>query len=373
MSYTNSSRTRTTIIVVALIAIVAIVTFGSGKLGKKAASGEPIKIGVVYALTGPAATWTQYGKWADDLAVRDINAAGGVNGRPIELIYEDSKTAPATSVSAFQKLTSVDHVQAVIGDVWSFITNPLIPLADQKKVVLISPTVMDKSVEGKSDYFYTIGHTVGSQRDSVRKFLASNATAKTATILCWNDAWGQAHEQLFKEVMAERGVKLLGEECTNDFGSNYRTELAKLQALKPDVLFATPGTIAFYKTRHELGVTTPTLTTNIVIDGLENQNMPRELAQGLYFTEWTPNQAFVDSFKKMYGKTPIMEAQNHYEAVRALAKAMENNPDDVLAGLRTVKYEGIAGTIDFTGDHTQVNQENAKLYIVGESEYVEVK
>jgi ABC-type branched-subunit amino acid transport system substrate-binding protein len=232
---------------------------------------------------------------------------------------------------------------------------------------------MDKSVEGKSDYFYTLGHTVDSQRDTVRKFFAANATAKTATILCWNDAWGLAHAQLFKEVMAERGIKLLGEECTNDFGTSFRTELTKLQALKPDVLLATPSTIAFYKTRHDLGITTPMLTTNIVIDGLENQNMPRELAQGVYFMEWMPSKAFADAFKKAYGKVPIMEAQNHYEAVRALAKAMEKNPNDVLAGLRTVKYEGIAGLIDFTGDHTQVNQEKAKLYLVGDTGYVEVK
>ena len=77
---------------------------------------------------------------------------------------------------------------------WSFITNPLIPIAEDKKVVLISPTVMDKSVEGESDYFYTLGHTVDSQRNAVNKFLEMNPGAKTAAVFCWDDAWGRSHE-----------------------------------------------------------------------------------------------------------------------------------------------------------------------------------
>mgnify|MGYP003393993309 FL=1 len=79
---------------------------------------DPIKIGVVYGLTGPASSWTDYGIKAAELAVSEINENGGVNGRLVELVIEDSNSSPAKAVAAYQKLTDIDKVGAVIGDVW---------------------------------------------------------------------------------------------------------------------------------------------------------------------------------------------------------------------------------------------------------------
>ncbi len=131
---------------------------------------EPIKVGVVYAFTGLGKQWSDYGRMGLELARDEINAAGGVAGRKIELIFEDSQTEPAKAVSAYRKLVSVDRVKYVLGNVWSFITNPLIPLAGRDKVILISPTVMPESIERTNPYYFTMGYKVSGLRSAVDTF-----------------------------------------------------------------------------------------------------------------------------------------------------------------------------------------------------------
>ncbi|MEK7136245.1 MAG: ABC transporter substrate-binding protein [Patescibacteria group bacterium] len=340
------------------------------------ATGEPIKIGVVYGLTGSASAWTDYGKKALEMAAEEINEDGGIKGRPLELVFEDSETNPAKSVSAFQKLVTIDKVQVVIGDVWSFITNPLIPLADQNKIVLISPTVMNRAVEGASPYFFTVGHTVEGQRPAVEKFFNINPDIKTASILCWNDAWGKAHSQLFRQVATEKGIKILSEECTADFISTYRTELLKIKATDADALLVTSSSpVALFKAYTDLGLRQKVLATTIVVDGIEAQGMPREYVKNVWFMDWRPNEEFARKFEDKYGVYPILEAQNHYEALRSIAKGLENNPDNLLEGIMKVKYNSADGQLDFTaGDNTTVNKAEAKLYTVNPDEgYTEVK
>lgn len=361
-------------VAVVVVAIVALVGWRMYR-GQGVNEGT-IKIGAVYGLSGSAATWSEYGKKAADLAVDEINNNGGVRGRKIEIVYEDGKTTPASDVSAFQKLITVDRVAVVIGDVWSFITNPLIPIAGDNKVLLISPTVMDKSVEGGNDYFYTLGHTVDSQRSAVDQFLAMNPTAKTAAVLCWDDAWGQSHKTLFTDALRGKGVKIIATECNGDYSYDYRATMAKIRSLNPDILLVTVSSgdgINFFKTRHDFGVTAPTLTTNVVVDVLENQKMPRAYGLGIYFTNWLPDQDFINKFQAAYGIYPSMENQNSYEAVRSIAKAFENNPQNVLAGLRRVKYQGVDGPIDFTtASHIQIDNAVAGLYRVDQNGYTKL-
>ncbi|MEK7530546.1 MAG: ABC transporter substrate-binding protein [Patescibacteria group bacterium] len=364
------------LIISGALAVAGISLLGYAVFGQQVdTTRETIQIGVVYGLTGPAASWTDYGKKALEMAVEEINAGGGVGGRMLVLVIEDSKTNPASSASAFQKLIDADNVDVIVGDVWSFITNPLISIADNKRVVLISPTVMDKSIEGESDYFYTLGHTVGGEADAVRTFFDVNSEIKTASILCWNDAWGKAHSVIFREIAAEKGVHIVGEECTGDFASDYRTEMGKIKVQDADALLLTasyPDVALRAYTNLEM---TQKVLTLYIADAVELRDMPRADAQNVWFIDWMPSDGFVEKFKAKYGVYPILEAQNHYDVVYAIAHALENNPDSIVEGLKTVKFEGVDGVIDFAqGDNITVNKSQAKLYRVNlENGYTEVK
>lgn len=350
--------------IVVIIGLVAFVIFSEVYTPKDT---DAIKIGVVYGFTGPAAKWSEFGKHALELAVNEINDKGGVNGRPLQLVYEDSQTTPAGSVSAFQKLVDVDQVDVVVGDVWSFITNPLIPVADAAGVVLISPTVMNKAVESTSPYFFTTGHTVEGQEDSVRKFFRANPDIKTASILGWNDAWGNAHSDLFRAIAQEEGITVVSEEYTADFSDDYRTLMSKIKAKNPDAILATFGYAdPALKAYTELGMTQKILTTTVVVDAIETRNMPREYAKNVWVMDWVPSPSFINKYQTKYGTYPILEAQNHYEVIRSIARALEESPGNLLEGLKSVKYESVDGMIDFTqGDNITVNRATTKLYTVG--------
>ncbi|NDA38119.1 MAG: hypothetical protein EBX80_06290 [Acidimicrobiia bacterium] len=112
---------------IALIIITwALLTFS---VEAQESTQQRIKIGVVYGFTGSAQVWSEYGRMGLELAQDEINSSGGIKGKVIELIFEDSKSNPTQSVTAYRKLVTINKVKIVLGNIWSFLTNPLIPLA----------------------------------------------------------------------------------------------------------------------------------------------------------------------------------------------------------------------------------------------------
>ena len=369
---------------IAVVLVIVLVVIGISVSGKKKVSqtdAQPIKIGGVYALTGIAASWTEVGKDAAQLAADEINASGGVNGRQIQLIFEDSQTVPARGVSAFQKLVGTDHVDAVIGDVWAFLTNPLIRPSTESKTLLISPTVMDTSVEQPGGpYFFTLGHQMTGIEPAIRKFFDLYPNAKTAGLLCWGvDAWGLTYTAEYEKIAKERNVKIVAKTCTNDFNPDYRNEAAKIKAAKPDVVLIDGLGDRAINTLRTFGVTAPIVADSNAIAGFEtSDSVSLDQLKNAYIIDWHANDAFIKTFKAKYGKYPILEAQNSYEAVRSIAKALAANPTDIVAGLKTVKYssvDGKDGIIDYTnGTNSNPNKTAAGLYrVLGKGNYELVK
>lgn len=257
------------------ITIVVIAMRGSIMHGPEKAQASPIKIGLVYSLTGPAAVWAENGLHAAQLAVEEINADGGINGTPIDLAIQDGATNPASDVSSFDKLAADPSVKAIAGDMWSVLTNPLVPISATQKLLTISPTVMDVSVEGSSPYFFTLGHAVDSQEDSIRLFFDTNPDIHTLYSLCWNDAWGMAHEQLIERIAAEKHITVVGHSCTNDFSDTYRAHAAKVKASGADSVFITSSyeDVAI-KALRDIGVKAKILTTTGIIEAVEARQFP---------------------------------------------------------------------------------------------------
>ena len=95
---------------------------------------RPITIGAIYGFTGAANVWSAQARRGLELARDEINAAGGIHGRSIKVIFEDNRTTPQGAVGAFKKLVNTDHVHAVVGDIFSFLTLPLVPLAQRSHI-----------------------------------------------------------------------------------------------------------------------------------------------------------------------------------------------------------------------------------------------
>lgn len=309
----------------------------------------PLRVGVVLSLTGPANVWGSNARLGLELARDEINA-GKVAGRQIELVIEDSKSQPASAVSAFRKLVEVDKVQIVVGDVWAIFTNPLISLADRAKVILIPPTVMDASIKGSSEYFFTLGHRVATLRKPTEKFLDLNPHIKRVAIMCWEDDWGMAHLQMWKELLSRRTIEVIDESCQGDFTYDYRAEVTRLARKKPDALIISYRIDVIARRLNEQNFHPLILTTSAIVEPLAMGEMPIELVEGVYFTEWVPGEKFRSSFKTRFGKEPLVEAHNSYDALYSVAKASAHRAEgeELLNALKRVSFQSETGLIDFS-------------------------
>ena len=113
-----------------------------------------VKIGAILPLTGDAAKYGESAKEGIELAIKEINAEGGVKGHKIEIIYEDSQGLPTTGVSAFQKLITSNRVPAVIGGLFSSVTLAIAPIANREHVVVLSPTSSAPAITKAGDYIF---------------------------------------------------------------------------------------------------------------------------------------------------------------------------------------------------------------------------
>ena len=331
---------------------------------------EKIKVGAVLSLTGAAQHWSNSSKMGLLLAQEEINSQGGIGGKNIELIFEDTQTQPAKSVTAYKKLVSIDKVDFLIGDVWSFLTNPLIPLAEKDKKILISPTLMKESSEKSSPYFFSLGYEVKSIIEPVNKFFNKNKNINSLGILCLEDMWGQSHLKIWKEVAKKNGVKNIYEMCGYDFYSSYQTEITKLAKLKVDAVIVAFGSERALARIKEQKFNPIVLTTSDMVEAVKLRNVSKELVEDVYFTDWAMAEEFKEKFKKKFNSEPVLEAQNSFEALRALAKAIEKNPDNPEIGFKQVMYDGVGGKIDFKSDNFG-NKAQANLYQVKDGEFVE--
>lgn len=329
------------------------------------------KIGVVYGLTGAAQVWGAYGRMGLELARDEINAAGGVNGKPIQLIIEDSKTNPTASVSAYRKLVTQDNVSIVVGDVWDFITNPMIPLAKRDGVVLISPTTMPHALEKRNDHVFTAGHTTGSIAGAVDHFFKLHPSVKRVGILCWDDPWGHAYLATWREAAARNGASVVATFCNVDFNTDYRTDVLKIAQANVDAIFIAHLADVALKRIKEQKIKAAILTSGNVVEDIKVKLAPKELFEGIYLTDWRPSEEFIEKFSARYGKEPVVEAHNSYETLRAVAKALAIDPTNPAKSLRKVRYTGVGGELDFS-DPVSASQADARLYAVrrGEIELV---
>jgi branched-chain amino acid transport system substrate-binding protein len=324
---------------------------------------QRIKIGVVYGFTGAAQVWSEYGRMGLELAQDEINSSGGINGKEIELVFEDSKSNPAQSVAAYRKLVTIDKAKIVLGNIWAFITNPLIPLAAKDNVILISPTAMQESVELANPNFFTMGEKIQSISDAVDSFFRLNKDVNTIGIFCWDDTWGQAYLKVWKERAAANGVKVEAALCNIDFNSDFRTDVAKMASKKVDaVIIAHMGDVILQRMK-EQRFSAKVLATSKVIEDIRVKKASQELFEGVYVTDWKPSDEFLAKFKEKYRVDAVVEAHNSYETLRSVAKALRVSETDTLQALRTVKYDGVAGLIDFSSS-SFANKSTAQLYRV---------
>lgn len=325
-----------------------------------------IKIGAILPLTGDAAVWGKNAKEGIDLAVEKLNGTGGVNGLKIKVVYEDSQANPQTGVSAFNKLISVDGSQVIIGDIISSVVLAVAPIATKNKVVILSPGATAPKISGVSKYVFRNWNSDALEGKVSADFAFDRLKARRVAIVYINNDYGKGLQEVFEKEFKARGGSIVDVEAFGQNETNCRTQLSKVKAAKPDVLYLAgyPKEIPLVlKQAKELGVTGKVLAT-VAFEDPQVIKVAGSAAEGVIYPFPAPlndkdpaRQEFLAAFKKKYGKAPGIGVDNCWDAVNTIAEAIKlgggTSGEQIRLGLTKLKdFPGASGvtTFDRYGD-----------------------
>ena len=207
------------------------------------ALAQPIRLGAVLPLTGPAAVVGTQEQRGIQFAIDEVNAKGGIGGHLIEVLFEDNQAKPDQSVLLFNKLVDLQKVPVVFTG-YSGPTLAMAPLATRKKTLLVNGGAQADLLDKASPYLINTIPVLAGELDVLANYLYGEAGHKTAAVLFENNAAGIAGRDDFVASFQKAGGKITVQEPVQFGDTNYRPALLKLVATKPDVLFViiTAGT-----------------------------------------------------------------------------------------------------------------------------------
>jgi len=344
-------------VVIVVILLIVTVSKSSKRGDVTTTTKEPIKIGVVTSLTGAAAPWGEYGKKGVDLAVKIINDRGGINGRQVTVIMEDDRTDGKVGVSAYNKLVSIDKVDGVIGGVFDFTAQPLIPLAVTNKLTLISPA--NFQITGGFDmneYTFVMMPAFGTVIRHLKDYIASS-TIKKLAVVHFKSTFGGEIAKTLNDVSKELGRGEIVDESYTQIGNNdFRTTITKLKKAGVDAVFLdmlANDPVNFLKRAREQGFKPTIITYNGALDSFANET-DKSLLEGAVILNWELNsQEFNDLFMKEYGVIPAKSADKWFDAVYVMATAISKNTDrtKVANYIETNSFVTPNAAINFTAVH----------------------
>ncbi len=203
--------------------------------GKRAWAAEPIQLGAVLPLTGPSAAPGTQQQRGLQFAVSRWNAAGGIAGRPVSILYEDGQAKPDQSVLAFNKLADLNKVPVVFTG-FSGPSLAMAPLATRKKVLLVNGGAQADRLATASPYLINTLPVINDEVGVLSRYLIEIGK-KRAAILFQNDAAGTPGRDDFTASYTKLGGTILGQEQSSFSQTDFRPALLKLMDLKPDVVF----------------------------------------------------------------------------------------------------------------------------------------
>ena len=227
------SRTRFLSTLLAVTMVLAAAT-GVG-------AAETFKVGVVGPRTGPVATYGLSVINAVTLAVEELNAAGGVLGRQIELIVEDNKADATETNNAFRKLISRDQVHAIIGAVVTANSIVGAQVAQMMKVPMITPTSTAEKVTQEGDYIFRSCLIDPVQGRIMANFAYNSLEVREiACLTAQSNDYSVGLEEVFTKTFEELGGKVVASESYSEGDQDFKAQLTKIRAKKPEAIYV-PG------------------------------------------------------------------------------------------------------------------------------------
>jgi len=325
-------------------------------------AAETIKIGEYASITGKEASLGQSSHQGTVLAVETINAAGGVLGKQLELITEDTQSKPGESGTAVRKLISRDKVVAILGEVASSRSLEGAPICQLSRVPMISPASTNPKVTEVGNYIFRVCFIDPFQGPVMAKFALGTLKAKRIAVLSSNSsAYSVGLAKYFKEAFLAGGGTVVAEPKYSEGDKDFKAQLTSVKAANPDAIFC-PGYYnegaLIVKQARDLGIAVPVFGG----DSWEAEdliNLGGKAMEGSFLcSHYSPEdpssrvQNFVSAYRKRWGDAyaPDSNASLGYDSVLVLADAIRragstdrNAIRDAIAA--TKNFEAVTGTI----------------------------
>jgi branched-chain amino acid transport system substrate-binding protein len=368
------------------IALAVALSFGASFV---LAQSGPIKIGVVTPLSG---TYTPIGeqvKMGLDLAAKEINAAGGINGRKIDLIYEDEEANPAVATQKAEKLFQVEKVDFLTGTVNSGSTLAVGQLAERNnKLIATTVSFADSITADKcSPNVFRVNARAGMQSAALAAWVDKEIPKANIFFIGPDYEMGRSTVSAFKKASTEKGAKDVGEVFAPLDNKDYSPYFGQVRAAKPNVIYTSVAgndTVRLFTQMDEYGV-----NKGVTIVGasgtVTSQNMgaigksANGFVTGVGYSPKLDNPAnkkFVADFQKAYNKLPDLYGADSYGLLyfykAAVEKAKSTETDKVRNAMNDLSWQTPQGTKKMrAGDHQAmqdmfaVRVENGEFNIVG--------
>lgn len=335
------------------------------------ASGDSITIGTVTTNSGTAAAYGEAEVKGFELAVSDINAKGGINGKKVKLESMDDKGDATEASNAYNKLAGDNNVLAVAGPTISATTAAVAPLADQSKLVTIAPAATSDSIE-TGNYLFRTCFKDSYQGEVAARFAAENLKVKKVAVLYGTgDPYSSGVGEAFAKAAEKLGLEVVDKESSSSADdTEYSAQLQKIQASGAELLYA-----PYY-----YSVAGPYIIPQARSVGFEGYVMGPDGYDGLkltgdksqynktyYTTHYSADdntntkvQDFIKSYKSKNNAEPNTFAALGYDTIymikQAIEKAGENaTREDVRNAVAGMTFDGVTGkfTMDKSGSPTK--------------------
>lgn len=329
-------------------------------LSAACSGGDSITLGAVLPLTGESAYWGENIRNGIDLALEEVNSAGGVLGRPLRVVYEDSQGRPQIGLQAFEKLTSFDRAEAVIGDVISTVILAIAPVANRKNVVLLGFGEA-AAITQAGEYIFRNWNSAASDAEVTANFAATQSLR--IAVLFRNDAFGQSAASLFVSAVKQGGSEVVLEEGFSPTTTDFRPLIARIRRTQHDGIYLAgyhEEALEFLRQLSEAGAQDVPLYG---VSSWENEDLINFAAAAypgrVFYGYPRPPDAtaqevlhFRRAYRERYAKEPEILADNGYDALWMLANAINSAGTydgaaikDALYALGT--FRGASGTMEF--------------------------
>jgi branched-chain amino acid transport system substrate-binding protein len=318
-------------------------------------AGNEILVGEYASINGQNATFGRSSHNGTQLAIDEINAAGGVLGKPLKLMSEDDNSKQEEATSAVQKLINHDKVVALLGEVASSRSRAGGQIAQQAKIPMISPASTNEEVTRIGDYIFRICFIDPFQGEAMANFAKKTLHATRAAILLdTKQDYSIGLANSFRETFKKNGGEEVSEQAYSSGDKDFRAALTSIRASNPDVIFI-PGYYSevslIVRQARELGITCPLIGG----DGWDSSELTKGAEKqfnGTYFSNHFSTedpdaavQNFIKKYKAKYNSDPDAMSALGYDAANILADAMKRAGSTDSKKLR----DAIAATKDFAG------------------------